>query len=114
MKARRLKLQKVKKKKKRPEFFYLQSMINSRMNINKRISRIFLTSLFLVLSANILIVIRQGHVEIKRLVPLIKPEPNEGVFPIPVLNLEHEVPGRIERGLYGTLALARVDKTSGE
>ena len=35
---------------------------------------------------DVLLVIRQRHIEIKRLIPLTEPEPYEGVLPAPILD----------------------------
>lgn len=72
------------------------------------------TSLLVVLPLHILVMIRQRHIEIKRLVPLIESQPYEGVLSPSVLDLEHEVPGRIEHGLDGGVTLAREDEAGGE
>lgn len=69
---------------------------------------------FLVLSPNVLVVIRQGHIEIKSLIPLSKAQPNKGMFPSSVLNFQHEVPRRVEGRLHGALPLTGINKTSSE
>ncbi|MFS7975385.1 hypothetical protein Hanom_Chr10g00879981 [Helianthus anomalus] len=51
---------------------YLQSMINSRMNINATLITSS-TVILLTLSFHILLMIRQRNIEIKRLIPFRKP-----------------------------------------
>lgn len=71
-------------------------------------------TLLLVLSLNILFMIRQRHIEIKRLIPLIKPQPDERMLPSPILDLKHEIPGRIEHSLDRILPLAGMNKARRE
>ena len=89
-------------------------MINSGMNINVIITLTRLPSLLLLLPPHILLMIRQRHVEIKRLVPLREPQPDERVLPTPVVDPEHEIPRRIERRLDGVLSPGGIHETRRE
>ena len=63
--------------------------------------------LLLALPLNILLMIRQRYIEIKRLIPLIKSQPNESMISPPILDLQHEVPRRV-------LPLPREHEAGGE
>lgn len=93
-------------------------MIDSGVNVNVAIaiSRPLARTLLLVAvpPLHVLIMIGQRDVEIEGLVPLGKPQPDEGVLPLAVLDPEHKVAGRVEDGLDGALPLARVDEAGGE
>lgn len=52
---------------------YLQSMIYSRMNIDVATIITRLPGFLILLPPHILLMIRQRHIEIKRLIPLGKP-----------------------------------------
>lgn len=63
---------------------------------------------------DILLVIRQGDIEIKGLIPLTESQAYEGVLPAAILDPEHEVARGIEDGLDGGVALAGIDEAGGE
>lgn len=90
-------------------------MIDGGMNINlAALIALLPAGLLLALPPHMLIVIRQRDVEIKRLVPLIEPQANEGVLPTPVLDLQHKIPGRVEHRLHRALTLAGEHEAGGE
>lgn len=89
-------------------------MIDSRMDIDMIVAVTRLASLLLVFSSDVLLVIRQGDVEIEGFVSLVEAQADEGVLASAVLDFQHEVAGGVEDGLHGGLALAREDEAGGE
>lgn len=92
-------------------------MIDSWVNVNMTILAALageLAGFFLVLSPNILLVIGQGHIEIKGLIPLVKPQSNKSMFPSTVLDFQDKVPRRVKGRLDGVLSLTGVNETSSE
>ncbi|CAI0434481.1 unnamed protein product [Linum tenue] len=73
-----------------------------------------LPGFLLVLPPDVLLVIGEGHVEIEGLVPLGEAQPDEGVLPRAVLDLEHEVARRVQHRLHRRLPLPRRDEAGGE
>lgn len=68
----------------------------------------------LPLPIHILIMIRKRHIEIKRLVPLPEAQPDKRVLPPAILDPQHEVPGGVEGGFDGGVAVAGGDEAGGE
>lgn len=87
-------------------------MINGRVYINLGV--VGTVGILVDLPLDVLLVIGESNVEIKGFVPLIKAQAYEGVLTPAILDPENEVPGGIEDGLDGDLALAGVDKAGGE
>lgn len=87
-------------------------MVDCRMYVNVAI--FVLTLLLVVLSPQVLLVVRKGDIEIKGLVALVESETDEGVLTAAVLDFENEVAGGVEGGFYGALALARKDEAGSE
>ncbi|KAF2620853.1 hypothetical protein F2Q68_00038231 [Brassica cretica] len=89
---------------------YLQSVINSRMDINVIVTLTRFPTLLLLLPPHVLLMIRQRHIEIERLVPLREPQPDERVLPTPVVDPEHKIPRR----LHGVLSPPGIHEASRE
>lgn len=88
-------------------------MIDSGMDLDVALISVD-AGFLLVLPPQVLLVVGEGHIEVKRLVALVEPQADEGVLALAVLDLEHEVAGRIEHGLDGVLALPEADEASSE
>lgn len=71
-------------------------------------------SLFLRLPSNVLFVIRQRNIEIKRLVPLTESYPDECMLPSTVVDLENQVPRRIKTRLDGVVSPSVFHETCSE
>lgn len=96
---------------------HLESAIDGRMYINLTTASLLAASasgLLLLLPLDVLLVVREGDVEVERFVALVEAKPDEGVLPPAVLDAEHEVAGGVEHGLDGALPLPGQHEAGGE
>ena len=58
--------------------------------------------------------IRESDIEIESFISLCKSKPNEGMFPLPIIDSEHKVARRVHGRLDTEISFTRMDMASGE